>query len=67
MDMAIWIQFSPIVEKMVFAFEWQDISAGWVNALGWIFMFMFIPMTFFSSWVQENKGLKFTLILGVAL
>jgi hypothetical protein len=65
LNTASWINFAPIVDKVLFAFE--DKTAEDINYLSWIFMVAFVPINFLSIWVIESKGIKASLVLGVIL
>ena len=69
MNTAGWIGFAPIADKVMFAYNDGDrsISESQVNYLSWIFMIMFLPMNFVSVWVIENKGLRISLIIAIAI
>ena len=67
MNTAGWICFAPISSKLEYAYKDQGVDDSEVNYLSFIFMIMFLPMNFISIWIIENKGLRFSLLIGVSI
>jgi hypothetical protein len=62
-----WISFAPIVDKIIFAYESEGVTASQINYLSWSYMVAYIPVHFGSVWIIDHKGLRFSIIMGVSV
>ena len=61
----LWITFSPISSIVG---DWYDQSDFMVNCLSMVYMAIYIPLVFASSWVFDRQGgLRIGTILGALL
>ena len=51
----LWITFAPISSYVE---DYYHVSASTVNMLSIVYMIIYIPFVFLSSWVIDHKGLK---------
>eukprot|EP00128_Syssomonas_multiformis_P005363 Colp12_sorted_trinity150504_noHs@24612 len=59
-----WISFAPIQPSTQ---EYYGVSKLWVNMLSMIFMILYIPLGFTSSWALDAKGLRYGALWGALL
>lgn len=67
MNCMAWMQFAGIINKMIFAYEHDGCTIGKLNYMSFSYMIMFAPVNFFATWYTDTRGMRPTLIIGVAL
>ena len=65
MNTAAWINFSPIVSKVIFAYSDPSITSGKINFLSYVFMIVYLPFNFVSIWIIEKKGVRVSVLTAV--
>jgi hypothetical protein len=61
-----WIGFASIHKKILYAYK-PSFDDNTIDMLTWIPFAIFVPFSFLSMWVIENRGVKFSIRVGVSI
>jgi hypothetical protein len=67
LNASAWVCFAPIVDKVIFGFASEKIGTFQLNYLSWVPNVMFLPINGIAMWAIEQKGLRFSLTVGMSL
>lgn len=62
-----WMNFAGLIDKMLVAYGPDGCTTSWLNFFSFVFMILYVPMNFVSTWFIEKKGIRTALLLGVGI